>query len=350
MYRLQRHTLPLLLLLWWTAITSAYRSLPNAALDKITGLSVNERLLVNGSYLKPLLVPRVAGTEDNIKVRNFLKEHFEKLKWQVEEDKFVADTPLGQKEFSNIIVTKNPQYTSRLVLAAHYDSKYYQNFEFIGATDSSVPCAILMDVADTLDPYLDSAGVKSALQFIFFDGEEAFVEWSDTDSIYGAKHLADKWEKQVVPTGKYHTSKQSSMLDTIEVMVLLDLLGASNAKVYNLFRSTSWLFDHMSNLENRLVTTGNWRHDGDEFDQPDMIFDTQGVNMFHGQIQDDHIPFLVRGVNVFHIIPTPFPRVWHSIHDNADAIDVAVVQNLAVLFRCFTAEYLELEVLGHQEL
>ena len=33
------------------------------------------------------------------------------------------------------------------------------------------------------------------LQFVFFDGEEAFLEWTRTDSIYGARHLAEKWEK-----------------------------------------------------------------------------------------------------------------------------------------------------------
>jgi hypothetical protein len=36
-----------------------------------------------------------------------------------------------------------------------------------------------------------------SLQFIFFDGEEAFVQWSSTDSIYGARGLAAKWEKEV---------------------------------------------------------------------------------------------------------------------------------------------------------
>ena len=31
------------------------------------------------------------------------------------------------------------------------------------------------------------------IQMIFLDGEEAFVQWTDTDSIYGARHLAEKW-------------------------------------------------------------------------------------------------------------------------------------------------------------
>lgn len=30
---------------------------------------------------------------------------------------------------------------------------------------------------------------------VFFDGEEAFDTWTDTDSIYGSRHLARKWEQ-----------------------------------------------------------------------------------------------------------------------------------------------------------
>ena len=30
---------------------------------------------------------------------------------------------------------------------------------------------------------------------MFFDGEEAFFSWTDTDSLYGSKHLAAEMEK-----------------------------------------------------------------------------------------------------------------------------------------------------------
>ncbi|NXS11688.1 QPCTL protein, partial [Neodrepanis coruscans] len=30
------------------------------------------------------------------------------------------------------------------------------------------------------------------LQLLFLDGEEAFGDWSDTDSLYGARHLAQR--------------------------------------------------------------------------------------------------------------------------------------------------------------
>ena len=39
------------------------------------------------------------------------------------------------------------------------------------------------------------------LQLIFFDGEEAFVEWTATDSIYGSRHLAKVWKNTPYPPG-----------------------------------------------------------------------------------------------------------------------------------------------------
>lgn len=38
------------------------------------------------------------------------------------------------------------------------------------------------------------SGKNLGLMLIFFDGEEAFQEWTDSDSIYGSRHLASKWE------------------------------------------------------------------------------------------------------------------------------------------------------------
>ena len=35
-------------------------------------------------------------------------------------------------------------------------------------------------------------------QIVFFDGEEAYQTWTSTDSIYGARHLAAKWQQEDV--------------------------------------------------------------------------------------------------------------------------------------------------------
>lgn len=123
------------------------------------------------------------------------------LKWHIETDPFKAATPnMGVLAFENIIVTLNPNAERFLVLACHFDSKYFPNQEFLGASDSAVPCTMLIDLATVMAPYLEQIRSNNnlSLQLLFLDGEEAFKEWSDTDSIYGAKHLAARWEKEDV--------------------------------------------------------------------------------------------------------------------------------------------------------
>lgn len=84
----------------------------------------------------------------------YIRDHFSKIDWHIEDDTFQSPTPYGIKTFTNIIVTQNPNAPRKLVLACHYDSKNISdsrgNF-LIAATDSAVPCAILMDVAKKLD-------------------------------------------------------------------------------------------------------------------------------------------------------------------------------------------------------
>lgn len=83
--------------------------------------------------------------------------------WEVTEDKFVSGTPYGRLPFSNIVATLNPSAKRRLVLACHHDSKYYSpqwQREFHGATDSAVPCAMMLELAQALDEELKAQKVQ----------------------------------------------------------------------------------------------------------------------------------------------------------------------------------------------
>ena len=77
-----------------------------------------------------------------------------KYGWAVEEDSFTEHTPLGRKRFTNIVATQNLKATRRLILACHYDSKYFTEFEYIGAVDAAVSCAMILDVAHHLNTSL----------------------------------------------------------------------------------------------------------------------------------------------------------------------------------------------------
>ena len=84
----------------------------------------------------------------------YIEGFLRKLNWDIEEDQFQDSTPYGVKTFTNIIATFEPEVKNKLVLACHYDSKNISTSSgrfFIGATDSAVPCAIMLDIAKKLD-------------------------------------------------------------------------------------------------------------------------------------------------------------------------------------------------------
>uniref|UniRef100_A0A4W6DWW0 Glutaminyl-peptide cyclotransferase n=1 Tax=Lates calcarifer TaxID=8187 RepID=A0A4W6DWW0_LATCA len=182
--------------------------------------------------LRPLLVTRYPGSAGSQAVQEHIKTTLGSLgaRWEVTEDKFMSETPYGPLPFTNLIATLNPSAKRRLVLACHYDSKYYapqwHGREFQGATDSAVPCAMLLEVARALDEELKaqkSSNPNLTLQLIFFDGEEALFQWTPTDSLYGSRHLAQKMESTPHPAGATDTNQ----LHGIDLFVLLDLLRSS---------------------------------------------------------------------------------------------------------------------------
>ena len=202
-------------------------------------------------------------------------------RWNVTEHSFEGHTPLGMKPFTNIIATLDPHVDRRLVLAAHYDSKYFSGRTFLGATDSALPVALLIDLALTLDEKLQEREVSKlererglkikcsmlysmnlthahsfedvSLQLIFTDGEEAFRRWSDTDSLYGARQLA---QDMSVPGGLLSVGGRSGV-EAIEAFVLLDLIGASSPSFHDMFADTTVLFQRIVKIGGFTLTVGS---------------------------------------------------------------------------------------------
>lgn len=287
-------------------------------------------------FLPGILKVRVPGTNGNTEVREFIESQLRVLNdWTVEIDDFNDSTPIGTRRFVNIVATLNPLARKRLVLAAHYDSKLIRadstSGEFVGATDSAVPCAMLLDVAFSLQTLLRQrkTNLNLTLQLIFFDGEEAFVRWTDQDSLYGSRHLAASWETMEHPAVANFT-----LLEAIDVFILLDLIGAPKPTFYNQFANTSNVFERFEKLEKRLAKLQLLR----SYRKADMYFKH---GLVHLGISDDHLPFIQRGVPIVHLISYPFPSVWHKPSDNFDALDFDVIHNLNLILRSFVAEYLD---------
>lgn len=339
----------------FTSLSTAYIPLPDEAFKAIPrpGDDFN---IKDGKLLSPILQPRVPGSPGSTAVLNHFARFFERelpewtITYQNSSSKVAV---LGNKEmpFVNMIASRDPPWSSPgevgyLTLVAHYDSLIKPE-GFIGAIDSAAPCAMLMHTAKSLEDALTRkwAGMVEAgeqefeehkgLQILFLDGEEAFGTWSDTDSIYGAKSLAAEMESTYHPAlSTYHNA-----LSSIHLFVLLDLLGSRNPKVPSYFKVTHWAYKKMAALEKRF--------------RDDTLFASSGSTWFYdldksndrwigGMVGDDHVPFMARGVDVLHLIPSPFPPVWHKMSDDGEHLDINTTEDWAVLVTAFAAEWMEL--------
>jgi glutaminyl-peptide cyclotransferase len=135
-------------------------------------------------------------------------------------------------------------------------------------------------------------------------------------NLISSRHLAEKWSTTfIAPHSKRRFIRPSGLteIDTIEHLILLDLLGAANPRTRSFFLDTAWLYDGLISAERRLAESGafvdgNGKSTWSSFFAPRTRQDSNA-----GYIGDDHLPFLQRGVSVLHIIAEPFPRVWHTL-------------------------------------
>jgi len=291
------------------------------------------------AVLSPFLATRMPSTPGSKVAREYIIQFLENLGWSIELDEFTQDTIIGEKTFVNIIATYHPDSPRRLVLAAHYDTKITPE-GFIGAIDSAVPCAMILNLATRLNGLMQSfkGTPELTLQLIFFDGEEAFKTWTDTDSLYGSRHLASLWNSTsytVKPNLGFCQRKDRTELDRIDSFVLLDLIGAKNPKFWHFSELEGSLYDSMRFSEDKMRLT----RPGCKLDR--VMGSESRTNPLEKSIQDDHIPFLKLGIRrILHLIAAPFPAVWHTLNDNEENLDYPTILYVEDLVLYFTLQYL----------
>ncbi|CAG8027264.1 unnamed protein product [Penicillium olsonii] len=317
----------------------------------------------NGALLSPILQTRVPGTPGSTAVLNHFADFFRTTlpKWKIEVQNSTSKTPMSKKEvpFKNFIATRDPPWAQigdveRLTLVAHYDSKIEPK-GFIGGIDSAAPCAMIMHAVRSIDAALDKKWTalqqqglndfldgEHGIQVIFLDGEEAFKEWTATDSLYGARALATHWDDQFYPA----MSEFKTPLSSISLFVLLDLLGATNPTILSYYETTHWAYQSLGELEKRFKSLKQFKTSSSSPWFVDTEKDVHNLTP-SGGIQDDHIPFLAKGVEILHLIDFApfkgFPSVWHTIDDDGEHLDMDTVEDWSMVVTAFAAEWLELE-------
>lgn len=244
--------------------------------------------------------PRWIGSTGHVCAENFLKKQF--AKDNLEEDTFTTNTPTGMMTMHNFIVKFPGKKDGVIVLSSHYETNYpLRNIEYLGANDGASTSGALIEMAN----YLRGRKLDGdSIWLVFFDGEEAIQQWSDTDSLYGSRHLAAKWDRD-------------GTLKRIQAFLLLDMIGDKDLDICRDQNSTPWLLDLVEKAAKK---------EGDEsyfFRQPNAI-------------EDDHLPFVRRGVPSADIIDIDYgphtflhPDGYH--HTTEDTMDKISAHSLTVV-------------------
>jgi len=236
--------------------------------------------------------PRWVTSQGHAKAEAFLRAHFQHD--QLEDDAFMADTPIGPVNLHNFIVRFPGKKPGVIVLGTHYETNYpLRNINFVGANDGAATTGLLMAIGDRLRPQV--AGGKQldgySVWLVFFDGEEAFQTWSQSDSTYGSRHLAAKWDRD-------------GTLKKIKAFLLTDMIGDKDLDIQHESNSTGWLVD--------LV-----RRSAHKFGYDKHFFQIEEA------VEDDHLPFVKRGVPSIDIIDLdygPNNSYHHTAQDTMDKV------------------------------
>lgn len=235
------------------------------------------------------LGPRPAGSAAIQRSRDYIKRQLAAAGVAVTEQAWDDDTPVGRVHMVNLIATIPGARKDRLIIAGHYDTKLFRQFQFVGASDGGSSAAFLVEMARVLkgrrNPF--------TIELLFLDGEEAVVEWQGNDHTYGSRHYVEQAKKDV-------------SLASLKALILVDMIGDKDLRFKRDMNSTPWLVDIIWAAAERIKLSQYFVADRE-------------------RIEDDHLPFVQAGIPSVDIIDLEYPQ-WHTSADTLDAVSARSLQ------------------------
>jgi len=236
---------------------------------------------------------RPSGSEAIAHLRDWIVLQLKPLGGQLSLDSFTGQTPTGPVPMVNLIL-KFPGVSGKAVaITGHYDTKRIPMVHFVGANDGGSSTGFLIEFARAVSAMKH----PDDIYIVFFDGEEAVVNWTETDSCYGSRHLVAKWAADVT-------------LPRLKALINIDMIGDKNLDISNDQNSSQSLRSSVQRIAERLGDSQYFRRDA-------------------GAVDDDHKPFVDSGVNAIDIIDLDYGPAsgaaqlgayWHTASDTMDKV------------------------------
>ena len=233
--------------------------------------------------------PRPPASESLAQTRGLILDQLKEAGVTTLLHEFTADTPIGAVPMVNVVGEIKGDKRGVIVLSGHYDSKRMDDIQFLGANDGGASAAWLVEFARAVGATRDGRTVW----LVFFDGEEAFGEWSDTNGIFGSRafvrHLQDTGE-----------------IDRVHAVINVDMIGDCYLGIQRDTAAPSWMQTAVWGKALELQYEGHFLSSG-------------------SAITDDHIPFRLAGIPAMNLIDFQYggstidhQRTWHTEEDTLD--------------------------------
>lgn len=245
----------------------------SALFDGAAALRHVERLVALG--------PRPAGSAAAAKARAYVLGQLRAAGVTARVEPFEADTPHGRLKMANVVAVLPGRRLDVIMLAGHYDTKWFRDIRFVGANDGGSSAALLIELARRLA----ARPREFTYWVVWLDGEEARETWTASDSLYGSRWMAETLERR----GRLPRA-----------LIVADMIGDRDLGIRREASSTAWLTDVVWEAAAR-------RGEGAHF-----LPDAQAV-------EDDHAPFLRAGVPSVLLIDFDYPP-WHTAEDTLDKV------------------------------
>jgi glutaminyl-peptide cyclotransferase len=229
------------------------------------------------------LGPRIPGTPPHDQIVQWIMTELKKNNWQVE----VQQTTLMNHPIQNIVAKKGAANSKPwIIIGAHYDTRMVADQDpdrskrtqpVPGANDGASGVAVLLELARNLD------SLKSKqVWLVFFDTEDQgnIPGW---DWILGSQAFVNSL------TGKPDSS------------VVIDMIGDKDLNIYKELNSDPFLTDRIWSVAASLG------------------YQNQFINQGKYRMEDDHTPFLEKGLKAIDIIDFDYPA-WHTVSDTPDKV------------------------------
>ncbi|NBV86843.1 MAG: M28 family peptidase, partial [Verrucomicrobia bacterium] len=244
--------------------------------------------------------PRAAGSPELARARERIVSALQASGWNTELQEFTPPTPNGPVRMVNVVArfpsepgNRAGLASQKVIVASHYDTKLFRTISFVGANDGASSTGALLELARVLamDPPL-----AAQVELVFFDGEEAVQQFTETDGLYGSRYYATQL-------------RDSGRATQFKCAIVWDMIGDKDLTITLPIDSP------------RALTVG-------------MLASAEKLNcknafrIFERPMLDDHVPLnQIARIPALDVIDFEYAP-WHTADDTLDKLSASSLQTI----------------------